>query len=111
MENDKLTNDALKSPSAISLLLGAPIAVASTLFLFTLGSPSALSIACLFVPDVTTPPNGGPKYAASSLGFLRAWGREREPLVIVTGTAVEAIHLEEHFPDRSLKKHLVWCHH
>ena len=47
----------------------------STLFLFILGSPSILSPACRFVPAVGTivifPPVDGPKYAASSLGFLR----------------------------------------
>ena len=40
----------------------------SSLFRLTLGSPSALSIAGLFTPNA---PVGGPKYAASSLTFLR----------------------------------------
>ena len=46
--------------------------VVSTRFLFALlRSPSAFSVACLFVPD-TPAPEGGPKYAASSLTFFRA---------------------------------------
>lgn len=45
----------------------------STRFLLTRGSPSALSTACLL--DAA----GGPKYAASSLGFFLACGRDLEP--------------------------------
>jgi len=92
MDKYKLTIETLESLSVTSLLLlEPPVAIASTLFLLTLGSPSALSTACLFVPDVTAPPSRGPKYAASSLGFLRAWGREREPVAIGIGAAADAM--------------------
>jgi hypothetical protein len=68
-----------------AFLPAAPV-VASTFFLFTLGSPSALSVACLLTPTAV----GGPKYAASSFTFLRAWGRERDPAITVLLGGAEA---------------------
>jgi hypothetical protein len=56
------TRDFLYSVSSF-LLAGA--CTVSTLFLFVRGSPSALSTACRFATA------DGPKYAASSLSFLR----------------------------------------
>ena len=56
---------ALRASADIPALAPAP----STRFLFTRGSPSALSAACLFA---------GPMYAASSFCRLRAWFRGRE---------------------------------
>ena len=88
-----LTKETFKSPPSGTVVVSAaflpiPPAVASTFFLFTLGS-SALSAACLFTPT----PVGGPKYAASSFTLLRAWGRDREPAntVLVIVAAAEAL--------------------
>jgi hypothetical protein len=86
-----LTKETFTSPPSGMAVLSAaflptPPAVASTFFLFTLGSPSALSAACLFTPA----PVGGPKYAASSFTFLRAWGRDREPAITVLVRAAAA---------------------
>lgn len=62
-ENRPLTNDFLGSLSILSLfpLAGATMWPLSTRFRFTLGSPSALSGACLFVADTDVLEAGGPK--------------------------------------------------
>jgi hypothetical protein len=62
-ENVSLTNDFLGSLSILSLfpLAGVTMWPASTRFRFTLGSPSALSGACLFVADTDELEAGGPK--------------------------------------------------
>ena len=58
-----LTNDFLGSLSILSLfpLAGVIMCPVSTRFRFTLGSPSALSGACLFVADTDVLEVGGPK--------------------------------------------------
>jgi hypothetical protein len=77
---ERLTRESLPSttPSTPRSTLLTPFR-SSTRFLFGRGSPSALSPACLFAPAPALAPCDGPKYPASSLGFLRACGRDREP--------------------------------
>ena len=61
-ENRPLTNDFLGSLSIMSLFpFAGAMWLASTRFRFTLGSPSALSGACLFVADTDVLEAGGPK--------------------------------------------------
>ena len=62
-KNRPLTNDFLGSLSILSLfpLAGVTMWPVSTRFRFTLGSPSALSGACLFVADTDALEAGGPK--------------------------------------------------
>ena len=62
-ENKPLTNDFLGSISILSFfpLDGVTMWLVSTRFRFTLGSPSALSGACLFVADTDALEAGGPK--------------------------------------------------
>ena len=62
-KNVLLTNDFLGSLSVLSLfpLAGVMMWPASTRFRFILGSPSALSGACLFADDMDTLEAGGPK--------------------------------------------------
>ena len=62
-ENGPLTSDFLGSLSILSLfpLAGVTMWPVSTRFRFTLGSPSALSGACLFVADADVLDAGGPK--------------------------------------------------